>query len=203
MKILVVEDDTVSQLVLATKLKKLGHDVVVTQDGEEGWQSFVCDQPRLIITDWMMPKLDGLELCRRIRAHHQEKYTYIIMLTALAGKQSYLDGMDAGADDFLNKPVDMDELTARLRVAERILTLQTEIKQLEGLLPICAYCKKIRDDNNTWQPVETYISDKTEARFSHGICPTCYDLNIKPELEQMKFNRLLKTTVQGKSEVKI
>lgn len=203
MKILIVEDDTISQLVLATKLKKLGHDVTVTQDGEEGWQVFLRDQPRLVITDWMMPRLDGLELSRRIRAHDREKYTYIIMLTALAGKKSYLEGMDAGADDFINKPFDMDELTARLRVAERVLTLQTTVKQLEGLLPICAYCKKIRNDSNTWQPIEGYISTRTEAKFSHGICPSCFELNIQPELEQLKINRISKTVTQENSRTKV
>ena len=188
MTILVAEDDEVSRLVLLTKLKKLGHDVIAAQDGEEGWQAFAREQPRLVVTDWMMPKIDGLQLCRRIRAHDQEKYAYIIMLTALTGKKHYLEGMDAGADDFLNKPVDMDELVARLRVAERILALQAEVKQLVGLFPICAYCKKIQNEDNTWQSIEVYIGKRSEAKFSHGYCPTCYELNVKPQLEQLRIN---------------
>jgi DNA-binding response OmpR family regulator len=191
MKIVVVEDDPVCQLILATRLKKLGHEAIVTHDGEEGWRAVIEDQPRLVITDWMMPKLNGLDLCRKIRALDQEKYTYIIILTALTGKKNFLEGIDAGADDFLNKPVDIDELTARLRVAERILALQTEVKQLEGLLPICAYCKKIRDEQNTWQRIEGYISRRTEATFSHGVCPECHEQHVKPELERLTKKRVI------------
>ncbi len=193
MRILIAEDDSVSRLVLLTKLKKLGHDVIVTQDGEEAWQAFIKEQPRLVITDWMMPRFDGLQLCGRIRAHEHEKYVYIIMLTALTGRKNYMEGMDAGADDFLNKPVDMDELRARLRVAERILALQITVQQLEGLLPICSYCKKIRDENNTWEAIEGYIGKRSKAKFSHGCCPTCYQEHITPQLEQLKRNRIAKS----------
>jgi phosphoserine phosphatase RsbU/P len=190
MKILIAEDDDVSRLVLLTKLKKMGHEVVATEDGEAAWSSFLSQAPQLTITDWMMPKVDGLDLCRMIRAHVQPKYAYVIFLTALAGKKYYFEGMEAGADDFLNKPVDMDELTARLRVAERVLTLHTEVRQLEGLLPICSYCKKIRDDQNTWQPIEGYISNRTEAKFSHGACPSCIEKYVKPDMEAYRLKKL-------------
>jgi DNA-binding response OmpR family regulator len=183
MEILVVEDDAISRLVLLTKLKKLGHEATPAQDGEEGWQIFLRDRPRLVITDWMMPELDGLQLCRRIRAHDSESYTYILVLTALTGKRNYLDGMDAGADDFLDKPVDMEELSARLHVASRILALQTHVRQLEGLLPICSYCKKIRVTDDEWQVIEGYITAKTGARFSHGYCPECYERIVRPQFD--------------------
>ena len=190
MKILIAEDDAVSRLVLLTKLKNMGHTVTATEDGEAAWDSFLLERPQLIVTDWMMPKVDGLDLCRMIRAHVREKYAYIIFLTALAGKKNYIEGMEAGADDFLNKPVDMDELTARLRVAERILAMRTEMKQLEGLLPICSNCKKIRDDKNTWQPIEGYIKNRSEATFSHGCCPTCIEKYVKPEMEAYRQKKL-------------
>jgi DNA-binding response OmpR family regulator len=193
MKILIAEDDNVSRLVLLTKLGKMGHEVVATEDGEAAWSSFLAERPQLIITDWMMPKVDGLDLCRMIRSHVQEKYAYVIFLTALTGKKYYYEGMEAGADDFLNKPVDMDELTARLRVAERILSLHTEVAQLEGLLPICSYCKKIRDEKDTWQPIEGYISTRTEATFSHGVCPSCIEKYMKPEMEAYRIKKLSKT----------
>lgn len=192
MKILIAEDDGVSRLVLLTKLKNMGHTVVAREDGEAAWDAFLVERPQIIITDWMMPKVDGLDLCRMIRSHVQEKYAYVIFLTALAGKKYYFEGMEAGADDFLNKPVDMDELTARLRVAERILALHTEVKQLEGLLPICSYCKKIRDDKNTWQPIERYIGKRTEATFSHGACPTCIETIVKPDMEAYRIKKLAK-----------
>lgn len=190
MKLLIAEDNKASRLLLQTRLKKMGHEVIATQDGEEGWHAFVREQPRLVITDWMMPNMDGLQLSRKIRVGEQEQYVYIIMLTALAGKKNYLEGMNAGVDAFLNKPVDMDELTACLRVAERILALESEVKQLEGLLPICSYCKKIRDENNEWGSIEGYISKRTEARFSHGCCPSCYEQHVVPQLNQLKLDRM-------------
>jgi len=186
MKILIAEDDSVSRLVLSTGLRKLGYEVIETEDGEEAWGLFQREDVHMVITDWMMPNMDGLQLCRSIRAMQESKYTYIIMLTALDGKESYLEGMNAGADDFITKPFDIDELTARLRVAERILKLQAEVKQLEGLLPICAYCKKIRSDNDSWQAIETYISRQTDASFSHGICPECYQSHVRPQLDELK-----------------
>jgi len=186
-KILIAEDDSVSRLILLTKLTNVGHAVVAREDGEAAWNAFLMERPQIIITDWMMPKLDGLDLCRMIRAHVREKYAYIIFLTALAGKKNYNEAMDAGADDFLNKPVDMEELSARLCVAERIVDIRTEIKQLEGLLPICSYCKKIRDDQNTWQPIEGYISTRSEATFSHGCCPSCFEKYVQPELEEHRL----------------
>ena len=190
MNVLVVEDDNISRLVLMTKLKKLGYPANEAIDGEEGWSAFTTQQPGLVITDWMMPRLDGLCLTRRIREQHSERYTYIIMLTALQGKKNCLEGMDAGVDDFLNKPVDMDELSARLRVADRILAMQKEISQLEGLLPICSYCKKIRNESNAWEAIEGYISKKTDATFSHGFCPRCYEVHVKPQLTQLRDRRL-------------
>jgi phosphoserine phosphatase RsbU/P len=192
MKILIAEDDSVSRLILLKRLKKTGHTLFAREDGESAWNSFLVERPQLVITDWMMPKVDGLDLCRLIRAHGQEKYVYIILLTALTGKKNYHEAMDAGADDFLNKPVDMDELTARLCVAGRILTLRTEMRQMEGLLPICSYCKRIRDEKNTWQPIEGYISNRTEATFSHGCCPSCLEKYVKPEMEALRSRRLSK-----------
>jgi phosphoserine phosphatase RsbU/P len=192
MKVLIAEDDNVSRLVLLTKLRKMGHDVIAAEDGEAAWNLFLEDQPQLIITDWMMPKRDGLALCRLIRSHMQAKYPYVMVLTALAGKENYLEAMDAGADDFLNKPVDMDELTARLVVAGRILSLRTQMTLLEGLLPICAYCKQIRDDKNNWQPIEGYISKRSDAKFSHGYCPDCIERYVKPDIEAYQLKKLSK-----------
>lgn len=190
MKILVAEDDSVSRMILKVKLKNMGYDVIVAEDGEEAWEAFHAEKPHLVITDWMMPRVDGLELCRRIRSQMQERYIYIVILTGVEGKKAYLEGIEAGADDFLHKPVDMDELAARLHVASRIITLRTEMRQLEGLLPICSYCKRIRDENDSWMPIEGYISTRTEAKFSHGACPSCIEKYVTPELEEMKRKRM-------------
>lgn len=185
MRILLVEDDPVSRRVMLAVLEKLGHSVTVAQDGITGWEQFELGQFEVVITDWMMPRLDGLELVRRIRAAARGRYTYVIMATALSGRDRYLGGMEAGADDFLIKPVDKDELHARLRVAQRVLGLQSAVRQLEGLLPICSYCKKIRDDDQAWCQVEEYVSRRTEATFSHGICPECYERHLQPQLDQI------------------
>lgn len=186
MKILVVEDDRVSRIVLTELLSKSGHEVRAVENGQLAWDLYSSEPVPMLISDWMMPVLDGLQLCRKIRAEKRASYTYIILLTALSGKANYLEGMEAGADDFVVKPFDVDELHARLRAAERILTLQHEVRQLRGLLPICSYCKKIRDDRNIWTQLEQYVTEHSGALFSHSLCPDCYDTEMKPQLDQLK-----------------
>jgi phosphoserine phosphatase RsbU/P len=173
MKVLIAEDDPASRFVLATRLRRFGHDVLVARDGREAWELFQHHQPRLVVTDWMMPELNGLDLCRKIRAVETDQYTYIIILTALTGRSNYLQGMEAGADDFLTKPFDVEALQARLRAGERIVSLQASVDNLEGLLPICVYCKKIRDGEQQWQQLEQFVTQRTEAAFSSTLCPTC------------------------------
>jgi len=126
MKVLIAEDDLDSRELLGWILEKLGYQVVATSNGKEAWNVFRRGRFRLVISDVLMPEIDGLELCRRIRKHKQSKYTYVIIITALIGKKDYLDGMEAGADDFVTKPFDPDELKARLRVAERIISFQEQ-----------------------------------------------------------------------------
>jgi two-component system, cell cycle response regulator len=124
MKILIAEDDRDSRELLRWMLEKLGYEVVAAENGKEAWEAFRRGRFRLVISDVLMPEMDGFELCRRIRKHKQSKYTFVIIITALIGKKDYLEGMEAGADDFVTKPFDADELRARLRVAERILWFQ-------------------------------------------------------------------------------
>ena len=185
MKILVADDDAVVRTLTRATLEQLGHEVIEAEDGEQAWTRYQQEDIRLLLLDWMMPKLDGLELCRMIRAEDRRAYRYIIILSALEGKGSYLEGMNAGADDFVSKPIGPHELAARLRVAERIVGLQTAVKQLEGLLPICSYCKKIRDEHAVWREMEVYVEKKTDASFSHGVCGDCYESEILPQLAQL------------------
>ena len=186
MKILIAEDDDASRLVLIERLRKLGHDVVPTENGKQAWEAFLAAPPQVVITDWMMPLMDGLELTRLIREDPRPGYTYVIILTALDAKVGYFDGMSAGADDFVTKPCDIVELNMRLRVAERILSLQTEVEQLQGLLSICPRCNRIRDDHGEWHSVESFLTERTEAHLSHGICPECYRTIVRPEIEELK-----------------
>ncbi len=135
MKILIAEDDRDSRELLSWLLKKMGYQVIATTNGKEAWEAFRRGRFRLVISDVLMPELDGLELCRRIRKHKQSKYTYVLIITALIGKKDYLEGMDAGADDFVTKPFDPDELKARLRVAERIISFQKQAAAAEEVAP--------------------------------------------------------------------
>ena len=200
MKILIAEDDLTSRRMLETRLVKWGYEVIVTCDGPEAWEALQQeDAPQLAILDWMMPGMDGVEVCRRVREMEGESHIYIILLTAKGEKDDLVAGLDAGADDYLTKPFGRDELRARLQVGIRTVDLQnrlaehiksledalSQIKQLQGMLPICAYCKKIRTDDNYWQQVEGYISEHSKTVFSHTICPECYEKIVKPEIEKL------------------
>ncbi len=187
MNILIAEDDLLSRKLLITTLEQLGHQVDPFDNGEDAWNAHNRFPYRVIVSDWLMPKLDGLDFCRKVRERENTEYTYFILLTAKAqDKESYMEAMGAGIDDFLAKPLDRDQIWMRLRVAERILSYTTQITHLESMLPICSYCKKVRDDNNYWQQVETYIGQKTGTNFSHSICPGCYKEVVLPQLEDIR-----------------
>jgi DNA-binding response OmpR family regulator len=183
MKVLIADDDTICRWNLQAALEKFGHEVVVAEDGVQAWKLFDAQPTRIVVSDWMMPELDGLGFCRKVRNRPETEYTYFIMLTIRSGTINYHEAIDAGVDDFLTKPLDRDELLARLRVAERILGYATQIRQLKSLLPICMYCKKIRDDRDYWLQIEEYIHAHTGADFSHGICPKCYEEHVRPQLD--------------------
>lgn len=176
MKILIAEDEPVSSRILQLTLEHFGHEVVATSDGREAWERFDADPVRVIVSDWMMPDIDGTELCRKVRERPKTDYTYFILLTAIhTGRENLQKAMAAGVDDFLTKPLDREAIIMRLRVAERILDFTSQIRVLKELLPICMYCKRVRDDQDYWQQVETYIHTCTGTNFSHGICPECLD----------------------------
>ncbi len=179
MKILIAEDDPVSVKILQFTLEHYGHEVVTAVNGLEAWDKFEADPVRVIVSDWMMPGLDGLQLCAKVRARPKTDYTYFILLTAInTGRENLREAMSAGIDDFLTKPLDREAILMRLRVAERILEFTTQIRVLKELIPICMYCKRVRDDSNYWDQVENYIHEHTGSNFSHGICPPCFDKQI-------------------------
>jgi DNA-binding response OmpR family regulator len=129
MKVLIADDDPVSRRLLENYLKKWGHEVVATASGAEAWQCFEQQEFPLVISDWMMPELDGLELVRRIRGHQRPGYAYIILVTEKSQKEDVVAGMESGADDFVTKPFDRDELHARLRAGERIVSLERRLEE--------------------------------------------------------------------------
>lgn len=182
MVILLAEDDPVTRSLLAAILKAQGHEVTEVEDGSQAWDMWQLSAPRVVVADWLMPEMDGLELCRKIRATPGRPYTYFILQTGREGRESYLEAMDAGIDDFITKPAGARELSARLRVAERILGLREELLALEGLLSVCSYCKRMRNAEGDWGSLERYIEKHSTAEFSHGVCPDCYEKHLKPQL---------------------
>jgi len=188
MKILIAEDDPVSRRLLQAALAKWGYEVVVASDGVQAWQALQEDpHPVMLILDWLMPGMDGLEVCRKARTLPSYQSAYIILLTGKTSKEDVINGLDAGADDYITKPFDPGELRARVSVGVRVAQLQlslaervreledalAKVKTLSGMLPICASCKKIRDDKGYWTQIESYIKHHSEAEFSHGFCPEC------------------------------
>ncbi len=184
--LLIVDDDPVTRAKLSALLTGYGYAVTVAANGEEAWDYLQLTRIPVVISDWYMPGVDGIELCRRLRARPQDSYVYFILITSHGGKRQYLTGMEAGADDFITKPVDPDELHARITVAGRILGLRQQVQHLEGLLPICAYCKRIGDDAAGWEPLEAYIQKRSGAQFSHGICNECMANVVEPQLKLME-----------------
>jgi sigma-B regulation protein RsbU (phosphoserine phosphatase) len=173
--VLIAEDDPVSARILEAALLKFGYQPVIARNGTEAWETFDREPVRLIVSDWMMPGMDGLALCEKVRARAQTPYTYFILLTANhTSADNYEMASTAGVDDFLTKPLDREAIRLRLRVAERILKYTAEIRQLQEMIPICVYCRKVRDEHNYWDLVESYIQKETGSRFSHGACPECH-----------------------------
>src|SRR5436853_434134 len=200
MKILMAEDDPISRTFLHTSLVKWGYEVSVAVNGGEAWSMLKADHGIAIaILDWMMPELDGLEVCRLLHEEPTAEPVYTIILTAKSQTADIVTGLDAGADDYLTKPFNRAELHARIKAGVRVIELRkslamrveqlekalSQVRQLQGLLPICSYCKKIRDDSNYWQQVDSYISRHAPFQFSHGVCPSCYESHVKPELENL------------------
>jgi diguanylate cyclase (GGDEF)-like protein len=138
-KVLIADDDTVSRRLLEATLTRWGYEVVVTHDGIEAWEVLRrADAPLLAILDWMMPGMDGVEVCRKVREREQEPYIYLLLLTTKGRKENLIEGLDAGADDYLTKPFDPHELQVRLRAGKRIITLQAELIEARESLRIQA-----------------------------------------------------------------
>ena len=190
MRILIAEDDAISRRLLESTLEKWGHDVITTDNGREALEILQQqDPPNIAILDWMMPELDGVQVCQTLHGLPSNRILYIILLTAKGRKEDIVAGLESGADDYLVKPFDREELRARVNAGIRIVALELQladrvrqledalgrVHELQGLLPICSYCKKVRDDQNYWHEVETYVSERSAAAFSHGVCPVCRD----------------------------
>ena len=184
MKVLVVDDEPEMLKLLGEFLAGLGHEAVRAENAWRALEILDREPVHVVITDWLMPGMTGLELVRKIRAARRQRYTYVIMLTALSGAANYAEGMRAGADDFVSKPMELEALEARLRVAERVTGLQEHVRLLEGFLSICMYCKDVRVSGNAWTSIERYVEERSDASFSHDVCPSCYESRVVPQLDR-------------------
>jgi phosphoserine phosphatase RsbU/P len=197
MRILVAEDDSVTRRVLEATLSRIGFDVITASDGTATWRMLETldgkDAPELVVLDWMMPGIDGIEICRKLRATPGFELMYIILLTSRSEKEDLAMGLTAGANDYISKPFHPIELESRVRVGQRMLNLQrsltsriaelegalAHVRRLQGLLPICSYCKKVRNEDNYWQQVESYITSHSDLKLSHSVCPNCLERVMK------------------------
>jgi phosphoserine phosphatase RsbU/P len=199
-RVLIADDEATTRHLIQGTLGKWGFEVLAAEDGTAALDIMKGpNPPEIVLLDWVMPGVDGLEVCRRVRAARLEAPTYIILITARGGLENVIQGLEAGADDYVTKPFDPRELRARLHAGARVVQLQKallernheledalkRVKQLQGLLPICSYCKKIRNDRNYWEQVDAYVASHSEAQFSHGVCPDCFEVHLRPQLERL------------------
>jgi CheY-like chemotaxis protein len=189
MKILLAEDDLVSSAMLQSDLQDWGYTPIAVTNGADAWQVLQeRTPPELALIDWMMPTITGPELCRFARELGRAVPTHLILLTGRATKEDIVQGLQAGAHDYITKPFDSCELRARIDVGRRMVEVQSllakrvaeledarhHIKQLHGLLPMCCRCKKVRDDSGYWNAVEAYIERQVGGQITHGFCPECH-----------------------------
>ena len=207
LQVLIADDEPVSRTIVGAMLKKAGFPVIYALDGEQAWQALdSSDPPPLALLDWEMPKLQGPEIVERLRARDTPTPTYVILLTSRDSSADIVRGLRAGADDYVTKPANEDELIARVNVGAKVVQLQAaladrvrsleealaNVKALQTLLPMCAYCKSIRNDHNYWEKVETYFSQHSNVSFTHSYCPNCYERFVKPELDALEGARAAK-----------
>ncbi len=199
-RVLVAEDDDRTRTALVFLLQRHGYEVDVVDNGQAALDILLLpNPPHIALLDWEMPLLDGLHVSAAVRSMPARNYTYIIMLTAHDQASDVLAAFAAGVDDFLSKPVDNAQLLARMRCGERVLDLERrgveriaelekaldEVRTLQRLLPICMYCKKVRDDADYWHEIDAYIHVQTGTDFSHGICPGCMETVVRPQMGQI------------------
>jgi len=213
-RVLVVDDDAMIRRLLETTLTRWDYEVVIATDGAKAWEILQQDDaPSLALMDWTMPRMDGLELCKRVRTLQRSPRPYLIFLTAKGRIEDIVTGLEAGADDYMIKPFEREELRARIHAGRRVLDLERSlsdrvveledalgrVKLLQGLIPICAWCKKVRDDRNYWQQVEQYVTDHSEAQFTHSICPDCRAKYADPEIQRAREEREAREQEEGRS----
>ena len=206
LKILIVDDDSISQKLLKGLLEKQGHsNILISNSGDHALELITNNPPDLILLDVFMPGIEGYEVCRRLKVDTATAHIPIIMVTggAVQADEAVKKSFKAGATDFITKPIRSIEFLARVKsgliikrnhdllveeikqrktaekekekLIEKLEQASIEIKSLQGIIPICSHCKKIRDDKGYWNILEAYLQKHSDATFSHGMCPDCSD----------------------------
>lgn len=206
-RILIVDDEPINLRLFSVSLKER-YEVVTALNGHEAISQLKQQEMDLILLDVMMPELNGFDLCRIIKGNPLFADIPVVFLTAMEGNAGARQGFDAGAIDYLTKPVDLELL--RLRVSNLVALKQrgdevkeqrdqlarqkaeleealARVKQLEGIIPICMYCKKIKSEEESWQQLEEYISRHSEAMFSHSACPECFEKEMKALKQELPY----------------
>lgn len=188
MKVLVAEDDKVSRDMLSLLLESWDYEAVCVADGRAALDLLMrTDSPQLVLLDWLMPEMDGIDVCRIYREREQQGWKYLLILTVRTSQEDIVRAFQAGADDYVTKPFFTEELRGRLDAGRRIVELQAinaarvaeleaalaHVKRLQGIIPVCCGCNRIRTDQDSWMRIEKYIEEHTDFRISHGMCPDC------------------------------
>ena len=181
-RILIVDDTPENIQILGVMLRQEAYRINVAQNGLQALEMVEKVQPNLILLDIMMPEMDGYEVCRHLKQIPESKDIPVIFLTARTETESIVKGFELGAVDYITKPFRKLELLVRVRThlelrrsKQELEKALEEIKTLQGIIPICANCKKIRDDTGYWNHLESFIESHSDALFSHGMCPACAD----------------------------
>jgi DNA-binding response OmpR family regulator len=200
-RILAVDDDGATRLTLQSIISGSGWEPVLAASGEEAFFKLTePNAPRVALIDWLMPGLSGISLCRKLRNEAPTLNLYIIFVTVKDATDDIVRGLESGGDDYMVKPIQPSELRSRVRVGLRTVDMQerlsarirelettrAQVEQLQDLLPICSYCRQIRDDENYWQSLEKYLSRKSNIKFTHGFCPKCYEKHVMPQLPKKR-----------------
>jgi DNA-binding response OmpR family regulator len=206
-RILVTDDDPENLLLVTSVLQKAGYEVFESETGRGCLDTARACHPALVLLDVILPDISGIEVCRQIKSSPDLEGTFVILTSGiLVSSEWQADGLNTGADGYITKPISNKELVARVQAMERIKNAEDalrakekeqqelisklqatalEIKTLKGLIPICASCKKIRDDDGFWDQLEIYFSKHTDTLFTHGLCPDCAD-KYRAELKGMR-----------------
>ena len=184
MKILVADDDPTIRLLVQAAMRAMGHEVVACESGKEAWQKLKSGHYPMIITDWMMPDLDGLQLTQLVRRTPSDSYTYVIMLTSKTNREDYFKAIEGGVDAFLPKPLDRAMLEAQVTIGLRILGREAHAQRLESIMTVCMECKRVRDKGE-WIDLQHFMKRTYKVLPSHGYCQQCFEEKVLPAMHDL------------------